>query len=63
MAFSHRNRLIRYNRMREEFELLIGRKMMEIVPIMHRFIPTYSSRPGEAVRLTNRQSEVKVAAA
>lgn len=28
---------------------------MEIVPLMHRFIPTYSSRPGEAVRLTNRQ--------
>lgn len=36
---------------------------MGIVPVMHRFIPIYSSRPGEAVRLTNRQSEVKEAAA
>lgn len=36
---------------------------MEMVPITRRFIPIYSSRPGEAVRLTNRQREVKVAAA
>lgn len=35
---------------------------MKLVPVILRFILIYSSRPGEVVRLTHRQSEVKVTA-